>query len=116
MRIQVPARRLTVHLSDTDLWHHKPLYHEIVRRAHHAGLIGATVIRGMEGFGSSGHIHTTRILSLADNLPIMVIIIDTEPKIRDFLSHLDDITTECLVTIESLDTIRYIADQERQVG
>jgi PII-like signaling protein len=63
------ALRLTVYLSEHDQFHHRPLYTEIVHRAHKAGLAGASVVRGCEGFGASSQIHTSRILSLSDNCP-----------------------------------------------
>jgi uncharacterized protein len=64
VRLQGPAKRLTRLVGETDRWHHRPLYTEIVYRAHAAGLAGATVLRGIEGYGASRHLHTSRILSL----------------------------------------------------
>ena len=75
-----PATRLTVFLGDSDQWHHKPLYTEIVHRAQQAGMAGATVLRGVEGFGPSNHLHTTRILSLSEDLPVAIVIVDTTDK------------------------------------
>jgi uncharacterized protein len=71
MKLHGSALRLTIFIGDTDLWHHRPLYHEIVHRAREAGLAGASVIRGMEGYGASSRIHTTRILSLSEDLPLV---------------------------------------------
>ena len=72
MRLEGPAVRLTIFIGEDDQWHHKPLYHEIVHRAHKAGLAGASVLRGVEGFGASSRIHTTRLLSLTEDLPLAV--------------------------------------------
>ncbi|MFD4248271.1 DUF190 domain-containing protein [Amycolatopsis thermoflava] len=108
MKLQGPALRLTIFVGDTDLWHHKPLCGEIVRRAHQAGLAGATVLRGIEGFGASKHVHTTRILSLSEDLPVVIIIVDEEARIRDFLPTLDELIGEGLVIVEPVEVIRYV--------
>jgi len=86
-----PARRLTVIVGENDVWHHKPLYSEIVHRAHEAGLAGASVFRGLEGYGASGLVHTSRLLSLSENLPVFVVIIDAGERIEKFLAVLDDV-------------------------
>ncbi|MEW2609836.1 DUF190 domain-containing protein [Streptomyces sp. NPDC047880] len=103
------ALRLTVFVGENDTWHHRPLYSEIVHRAHAAGLAGASVFRGIEGFGASSLIHTSRLLSLSEDLPVAVVIVDTEPRVRAFLPHLDDIVTEGLVTLDACEVIRYTA-------
>lgn len=108
MRLAGRALRLTIFVDVDDVWHHRPLYHEIVHRAHAAGLAGATVLRGIEGFGASSAIHTSRILSLADDLPAVIIIVDAEPKVRDFLPQLDDLVEEGMVILDEVDVIRYV--------
>jgi PII-like signaling protein len=101
------ALRLTVFVGESDLWHHKPVCSEIVRRAHAAGLAGATVLRGAEGFGASNHIHTTRILSLSDDLPMVIVIVDEAAKVRAFLPQLDELVTEGLVILDEVEVHRY---------
>jgi PII-like signaling protein len=108
MKLEGPALRLTIFVGESDQWHHKPLYHEIVHRAHDAGLAGASVINGIEGYGASSHIHTTRILSLSEDLPLAIIIVDAEDRIRDFLPQLDELITEGLVIIDPVEVIRYV--------
>lgn len=108
MSLEGPAVRLTIFVGEDDTWHHKPLYHEIVHRAHQAGLAGASVLRGIEGFGASSRVHTTRLLSLSEDLPIAVVIVDQEQRIRAFLPQLDKLVTEGLVIIDPVEVIRYV--------
>jgi PII-like signaling protein len=107
MTLQGPAARLTIFVGEDDTWQHKPLYHEIVHRAHSAGLAGASVLRGIEGYGASSRVHTTRILSLSEDLPIAVIIVDAEDRIRAFLPQLNELITEGLVIVDFVEVIRY---------
>ena len=108
MRLTGPARRLTIFVGESDQFHHHAIYSEIVHRAHSAGLAGATVLRGIEGFGASSHIHTTRILSLSQDLPVAIIIVDERERIDAFLPQLDDLVTEGLVIIDDVEVIRYV--------
>ena len=103
MTLQGSAKRLTVYIGEEDSSHHKPLYTEIVHRAHEAGLAGASVLRGIEGYGSSSMIHTSRILSLSEDLPVVVVIIDTAEKIDAFLPQVEEIVTEGVVTVEDVE-------------
>lgn len=107
MRLQGPAKRLTILVGETDQWHHKPLYTEIVHRAHAAGMAGATVLRGIEGYGASQHVHTTRILSLSEDLPVAVVIVDDAERISAFLPQLDELITEGLVVLDDVEVIAY---------
>ncbi len=108
MRLEGHALRLTILIGEDDVWHHKPLYHEIVHRAHAAGLAGATVLRGIEGYGASSRIHTSRILSLSEDLPVAVVMVDAEEKVRAFLPQLDELVTEGLVVVDPVEVIRYV--------
>jgi PII-like signaling protein len=108
MRIEGPALRLTIFVGEDDVWHHRPLYSEIVHRAHAAGLAGASVIRGIEGYGASSRIHTSRILSLSEDLPLAIIIVDEADRVRRFLPQLDELVTEGLVILDEVEVIRYV--------
>ena len=102
-----PALRLTIFVKANDRWHHRPLYTEIVHRAHREGLAGASVFHGIEGFGRSETIHTSRILDLSDDLPCSIVIVDLEQRIRDFLPQLDELVTEGLVFLDPVEVVRY---------
>jgi uncharacterized protein len=108
MRLTGTAQRLTIIVGDSDQWHHKPLFSEIVHRAHNAGLAGATVLHGVEGFGATSRIHTSRILSLSEDLPVVIVIVDSHDRIRDFLPQLDELVSEGLVILDDCEVIRYV--------
>ncbi|TDD57261.1 DUF190 domain-containing protein [Nonomuraea terrae] len=110
MKLAGAALRLTIFVGDTDTWHHQPLHHEIVHRAHAAGLAGASVFRGVEGYGAASRIHTTRILSLSEDLPMAIVIVDEAERIRAFLPELDELMSEGLVVVDEVEAIRYVAD------
>ena len=108
MRLHGTACRITIFIGETDQYHHKPLYTEIVHRAHKAGLAGATVLRGIEGYGASSHIHTTRLLSLSEDLPIAIVIVDEPERVDAFLPQLDELVGEGLVILDDVEVIRYV--------
>lgn len=114
MQLRGRAKRLTVFIGESDRYHHKPLYAEIVHRAHQAGLAGASVLRGIEGFGASQHVHTTRILSLSEDLPIVIVIVDAAERIERFALELDDLIVEGLVVIDDVEVVRYAAAATRR--
>jgi uncharacterized protein len=108
MKTEGPAERLTIYIGESDVHGHKPLYTEIVHRAHAAGLAGATVLRGIEGFGASNHVHTARILRLSEDLPVVIVIVDSPEHIAAFLPQLDDLISEGLVVRETVDVVKYV--------
>ncbi|MDW8804575.1 DUF190 domain-containing protein [Streptomyces scabiei] len=111
-RLTGRALRVTIFIGENDVWHHRPLYSEIVHRAHKAGLAGASVFRGIEGFGASSLIHTSRLLSLSEDLPLAVVIVDDEIRVRAFLPQLDELVTEGLVILDDCEVIRYVGRSE----
>ncbi len=91
---------LRIFVGENDRAHGRPLYEWLVEEARRQELAGATVVRGLMGFGKNSRIHTSRILRLSLDLPIVVEIVDAEEKIRDFLSRVEPAIKDCLVTIE----------------
>jgi len=102
-----PAERLTIYLGESDRHHHEALYAEIVRRAHAAGVSGASVWRGFEGYGLHGRVHTARILSLSEDLPVVVELIDTTDVIDGFLPRLDDLEFDGLIVREPVTVVSH---------
>jgi PII-like signaling protein len=113
VRLQGPAKRLTVFIGESDHYHHHSLAAEIVERARKAGLAGCSVFRGTAGFGATGHVHSARLLSLSEDLPIAIVIIDSADRIDAFVPELDELITGGLITVEDVEVIRYVGDAEK---
>lgn len=107
MRSLEPANRLTIFLGGKDQYRHRPLYAEIVRRARESGLAGASVFRGIEGFGTSARIHSARVMSLGDPLPIVIVIVDAADKIDRFACELDGFVDDGLAVIDRVEVLHY---------
>ncbi|MEU2604683.1 DUF190 domain-containing protein [Streptomyces albus] len=110
------ALRLTVLLGEDDRHHHKPAYAELVHRAHAARLAGASVFRGTEGFGTSALVHTTRLLSLAENLPVAVVIVDEAARIEAFVADTAELTRNALVLLDQVRVVRHRDRTAREEG
>lgn len=102
----VPCARLSIFVKQCDQWHRKPLYAEIVQRARRAHLAGATVLNGVEGYGRSRRIYTSRILSLTSDLPVVVVLVDTYERIRAFLDTLHDIEHLAVAVVDAVEVTR----------
>lgn len=98
---------LRIFVGESDRHGRKPLYEEIVLKAREAGLAGATVLRGVMGFGRHSLIHTAKILRLSDDMPMVVEVVDSREKIESFLPVLDGLITDGLVTLERVSVIQY---------
>ena len=113
MHIEGDAKLLRIFIGESDKSHSVPVYEKIVRKAKEAGLAGATVFKGIMGYGGSSRIHTTKILALSDDLPLIVEIVDKIEKIENFIPTLDDIFEEAncggLITIEKAEVLKYTA-------
>ena len=111
MKIEGEGKLLRVFVGESDRWHGKPLYQAIVQRVREEGLAGATVIRGIEGFGADSHLHTSRILRLSEDLPVVIELVDTAENIDRVLPLLDEMVEEGMVTVEPVHVISYRSSQ-----
>lgn len=110
MKLEGEGKLLRIFVGESDKWHRRPLYEEIVRVARDRGMAGATVIRGVEGFGAHSRLHTTRILRLSEDLPLVIEMVDTADKIDAFLEEVDHMIEEGLVTVERVEVRKYLAN------
>ena len=111
MELAEQCLRLRVYAGESDRWERRPLYEAIVLKARRDGLAGATVFRSPMGFGATSRIHTAKILNLSTDLPIVVEIIDTAPKIEAFLASLEQMIQGGMVTVEPIKVVHYRHDK-----
>ena len=109
MKIPENGKLLRIFIGESDKWQHSPLYEAIVLKARELGLAGATVLRGPMGFGAKSHLHTSKILRLSMDLPLVIEIVDSEENINRLLPHLDAMVQDGLVTIEDVRVLKYRA-------
>ena len=107
MHIPQAGCLLRIFIGESDKWHGQPLYEAIVLKARELHLAGATVLRGPMGFGAHSRMHTTRLLELSTDLPILVEIVDSAEKLRELLPFLDEAVLEGLITIEEVRVLKY---------
>ena len=111
MTLPKDGKLLRIFVGEDDKHQGVALYEWIVRRAREQGLAGATVLRGLEGFGAHSRLHTAKILRLSTGLPIVIEIVDTEDKIEAFLPSIDDAIAEGLATLEKVEVRFYRSRQ-----
>jgi uncharacterized protein len=107
MRLEGEGKLLRLFIGESDTWHGKPLYQAIVERVRREGLAGATVLRGIEGFGADSHLHTSRILRLSEDLPVVIEIVDTPAQIDRVVPILDEMVGEGMLTLERVQIVSY---------
>lgn len=107
MSLPQSGKLLRIFIGESDRHEGRPLYEWIVRKAREEGLAGATVLRGLEGFGAHSRIHTAKVLRLSSDLPIVIEIVDTEEKIDAFLPLIDEAVAEGLATVERVEVHFY---------
>jgi len=109
MSIPEDGYLLRIFIGESDRHGHRPLYESIVLQAREAGLAGATVLRGVMGFGKHSVLHTAKILRLSEDMPMIIEIVDSLENIERFLPALDELIKDGLVTIEQVRVIHYRA-------
>lgn len=107
MKMEGEGTLLRIFIGESDRWHGRPLYEAIVEHTRKEGLAGATVLRGIEGFGADSRLHTSRILRLSEDLPVVIEIVDTAENIDRVLPALDEMVGEGMVTTERVHVIAY---------
>ena len=112
MKIEGEGKLLRVFVGESDRWHGKPLYQAIVERVRTEGLAGATVLRGIEGFGADSRLHTARILRLSEDLPVVIEIVDSAEQIERILPILDEMVGEGMLTLERVQIVSYRSSDE----
>jgi PII-like signaling protein len=111
-RLEGEGKLLRLFIGESDTWHGKPLYQAIVERVRQEGLAGATVLRGIEGFGADSHLHTSRILRLSEDLPVVIEIVDTPEQIDRVVPILDEMVGEGMLTLERVQIVSYRSSDE----
>lgn len=113
MKITGQGRELRIYIGESDQYKGRPLYQAIVEMLKAEGLAGATVMRGIIGFGAHSRIHTTNILRLSEDLPMVVVAVDSQEYIDRVLPRLDEMVTEGLITIHDVEVVKYTHPQQK---
>src|ERR1700741_832518 len=108
MKLEGKAKMLWIHFGEDDKWNDKPLYRAIVEKCRELDIAGATVLRGIEGYGASTLIRRSHLLSFSSDAPVMVSVVDSEEKIRQLLPHLDQMLQEGLIAMSEVEVIKYV--------
>ena len=108
MKLQGHAKMLRIHFGENDKWQGQPLYRAIVEKCRQLDMAGATVLRGVEGYGASTLIHRRHLLSFSSNAPLMVTVIDTEEQIQKLLPALEEMVSEGLLAISEVEVLKYV--------
>lgn len=108
MKLEGRAKLLRVYFGEDDKWQGKPLYRAIVEKCRELDIAGATVYRGVEGYGASTLIHRAHLLSISHDAPVMVSVVDSEEKIRRLLPALDAMVRDGLIAMSDVEVIKYV--------
>jgi uncharacterized protein len=108
VKLEGKAQMLRIYFGEDDKWNDKPLYRAIVEKCRELDIAGATVLRGIAGYGASTLIHRSHLLSLSHDAPVMVSVIDSEEKIRKLIPFLDQVVDEGLIAVSEVEVIKYV--------
>lgn len=108
MKLEGKAKMLRIHFGENDTWNEKPLHRAIVEKCRELDIAGATVFRGIEGYGASTLIHRSHLLSFSSDAPVMVSVIDSGEMIQKLMPHLERMIGEGLIAISDVEVIRYV--------
>lgn len=108
MKLQGKAKLLRIYFGENDKWQGQPLYKAIVEKCRELDIAGATVYRGVEGYGASTLIRRSHLLSLSRDLPLMVTVVDSEENIRRLIPALDEMVGEGLIALSDVEVIKYV--------
>lgn len=114
MKLEGKAKMLRIHFGEDDKWQGQPLYRAIVEKCRELDLAGATVYRGVEGYGASTFIRREHVLSTSRDLPVMVSVIDSEENIRKLLPVLDTMVGEGLIAVSDVEVIKYVHQEGKR--
>ncbi len=114
MKLEGKAKMLRIHFGEDDQWHGRPLYQAIVERCRKLDIAGATVYRGIEGYGASTMIRRSHLLHFSSDAPILVQIIDTAENIQRLLPALDEMVQEGLIAMSDVEVIKYVHQEGRR--
>lgn len=98
-----------IFIGESDTWHHQPLSVALIEKLRKSGFAGATVFHGVAGFGAHSVVHTTHILRLSQDLPVVIEVVDSDEKVQELLPILDEMVHEGLVTMEKVRVLKYVA-------
>lgn len=115
MKLPSEAELLRIFIGEADRYEGKPLYEAIVHLARQRGMAGATVLRGLMGFGADSRMHTAKVLRLSEDLPIVIEIVDKTEKIQEILPEFDKMIQEGMVTLEKVNVIAYRHSRDKQL-
>jgi uncharacterized protein len=108
MKLEGKAKLLRIHFGEDDKWQGKPLYRAIVEKCRELDIAGATVYRGVEGYGASTLIRRSHLLSISHDAPVMVSVVDSEEKMRKLIPILDEMVDEGLIAMSDVEVIKYV--------
>jgi hypothetical protein len=112
VKLEGEGKLLRIFIGESDKHGRKPLYQAIVEMLREEGMAGATVLRGIEGFGATSHLHTARILRLSEDLPIVIEVADTAERIEAIMPRIDEMVSDGMVTLERVEVVTYRAQEK----